>query len=157
MIHSIILSSTMAHRSISLILSTFESILVPRKNSSILQIKAKFSLALIHALILFSSSFVLLARRSAVCKKKQLYSLLIRLKHENTSGVNDPCPSWRIRWLYFRFFAFSVFLWTDRRLCFNPLSANPTKWLNTLKQFVDFCWRNVWVCLTFLWGWRLKG
>ena len=22
---------------------------------------------------------------------------------------------------------------------FNPLSANPTKWLNTLKQFVGFC------------------
>ena len=33
----------------------------------------------------------------------------------------------------------------------NPLSANPTKWSNTLKQFVGFCRRIVWVCLTILW------
>ena len=40
---------------------------------------------------------------------------------------------------------------------FNPLCANSTKWSNTLKQFVG-CWqRIVWVCLTILWGWRLKG
>ena len=39
----------------------------------------------------------------------------------------------------------------------NPLSANPTKWSNTLKQFVG-CWRRlVLACLTILWGWRLKG
>ena len=31
----------------------------------------------------------------------------------------------------------------------NPLSASPTKWLKTLKQFV--------VSLTILWSWRLKG
>ena len=31
---------------------------------------------------------------------------------------------------------------------FNPLSDNPTKWPNTLKQFV---------CLAILWNWRLKG
>ena len=28
---------------------------------------------------------------------------------------------------------------------FNPLSANPTEWSNTLKQFIHF------------WGWRLKN
>ena len=28
---------------------------------------------------------------------------------------------------------------------FNPLCANPTKWSNTLKQFVGFCWRIIWV------------
>ena len=39
----------------------------------------------------------------------------------------------------------------------NPLSANPTKWSNTLKQFVGYCRRIVSVCLTILWGWRLKG
>ena len=33
----------------------------------------------------------------------------------------------------------------------NPLSANPTKWSNTLKEFVGFYRRIV------LWGWRLKG
>ena len=32
----------------------------------------------------------------------------------------------------------------------NPLSDNPTKLSNTLKQFVG-------VCLTILWDWRLKG
>ena len=40
---------------------------------------------------------------------------------------------------------------------FNTLSANPTKWSNTLKQFVSFCRRIVWMCLTILQGWRLKG
>ena len=38
-----------------------------------------------------------------------------------------------------------------------PLNANPTKWSNTLKQFVGCCGRIVWVCLTILRGWRLKG
>ena len=31
----------------------------------------------------------------------------------------------------------------------NPLSANPTKWLNELKQFVGFCRRIAWVGLAF--------
>ena len=35
---------------------------------------------------------------------------------------------------------------------FNPLSANTTKWSNTLKQFVGET-----VCVTTLWDWRLKG
>ena len=80
----------MAHRSISLMLSTFEGVLVPRKHSSMLRIKAKFSLAFIHALILLLGSFLLVARRSAVCEKKLLHSLLIPPKRENTSVVNDP-------------------------------------------------------------------
>ena len=40
---------------------------------------------------------------------------------------------------------------------FDPLSANPTKWLNTLKKFVDINRRIVWVCLNILWGLALKG
>ena len=40
---------------------------------------------------------------------------------------------------------------------FNPLSASPTKLSNTLKQFVGNSRRSVWVCLTILWGWCLKG
>ena len=87
-IHSILLSATMAHRSISPILSKFESVLVPHKHSSMLQIKGKFSLAFIHALFLLLGSFLLLARRQAVCEKKRLNSLLIPPKYENTSGVN---------------------------------------------------------------------
>ena len=40
----------------------------------------------------------------------------------------------------------------------NLLSANPTKWSNTLKQFVGNSWRRVvWMCLTILPGWSLKG
>ena len=39
----------------------------------------------------------------------------------------------------------------------NPLCANPTKWSNTIKQFVDNSWRIVWVCLTILWVWPMKG
>ena len=38
----------------------------------------------------------------------------------------------------------------------NTLSTNPTKWSNTLKQFVSCCRWIVWVSLTILWGWRLK-
>ena len=80
----------MTHRSISLILSMFEGALVPCKHSSILRIKAKFSLAFVHALILLLGSFLLSARCSAVCEKKQLDFLLIPPKTENTSGLNVP-------------------------------------------------------------------
>ena len=37
----------------------------------------------------------------------------------------------------------------------NPLSANPTKWSNTRKQFVGCCRQIVWMGMTILWGWRL--
>ena len=40
---------------------------------------------------------------------------------------------------------------------FNTVSTNTTKWSNTLKQFVGKSRRIVWVCLTILWGWYLKG
>ena len=39
---------------------------------------------------------------------------------------------------------------------FNPLSANPTKWSSTLKQFLGNNWQIFSVCLTILWGWCLK-
>ena len=56
----ILLSATMAQRrSISLILSTFEDVLVPYKHSSMLRMKAMFSLAFIHALIIILRSFLL--------------------------------------------------------------------------------------------------
>ena len=45
---------------------------------------------------------------------------------------------------------------TGNWITFNRLCDNLKKWLNTLKQFVSFCWRFVWVCLTILWGWHLK-
>ena len=90
----------MTHRSISMILLTFEDVLVPRKDSSILRIKAKFSLDFFHVLILFLGSFLLLGKRSAVCEKKRLHSLLTPPKHEHGSGVNDIYSTRRICWLY---------------------------------------------------------
>ena len=39
----------------------------------------------------------------------------------------------------------------------NPLGANPTKWSNTLKQFIGKSLQNILVYLIILWGWRLKG
>ena len=45
--------------------------------------------------------------------------------------------------------------WDNMHWRVNPLSANPTKWSNTLSQFVGCCWRIIWVSV--LWGWRLKG
>ena len=41
--------------------------------------------------------------------------------------------------------------------CVNLLSVSPTKWSNTLKQFVGKRTRIVSMRLTILWGWRLKG
>ena len=41
--------------------------------------------------------------------------------------------------------------------CFNHLSANHSKWSDTLKQFVGCCRQIVSVCVTILWGWCLKG
>ena len=38
----------------------------------------------------------------------------------------------------------------------NPISTNPTKWSNTLKQFVGCCPRIGSVCLTILQGWCLR-
>ena len=35
-------------------------------------------------------------------------------------------------------------------MVFNTLHANLTKWSNRLKQFIGFCRRIVWVCLTIL-------
>ena len=105
------------------------------KHSSMLWIKAKFSLVFIHALILLLGSFLLLARRSVVCKKKRLHSLLIPPKHENASGVNEPCSTWRVGWLYSRFFSFSFFLWTAGRLWCKWHLANGLKTLTSQKAF----------------------
>ena len=40
---------------------------------------------------------------------------------------------------------------------FNPLSTNPTKWSNTLNQFVGCCRRIISVCLTNFVGLAIKG
>ena len=121
------------HTSISPILSTFEGVLGPCKHSSMLQVKAKFGLAFIHALILLLGSFLLLARRLVVCEKKRLHPLLIHPKHENASGINDPCSTWRIHWLYSHFLSFSFFLWTAGRLWCKWHLTNGLKTLTSQK------------------------
>ena len=45
----------------------------------------------------------------------------------------------------------------EKEILFNSLSANHTKWSNTLKQFVANSRQIVYLCLTILWGWRSKG
>ena len=51
------------------------------------------------------------------------------------------------------------YTWKILRLFFiiNPLSPNPQKLSNTLKQFVGCCRQIVWVCLTILRCWCFKG
>ena len=41
--------------------------------------------------------------------------------------------------------------WVNRS-AFNPLNANPTKWLNTLKQFVSNSLQIVSMLVTIIWG-----
>ena len=41
-----------------------------------------------------------------------------------------------------------------RSFVFYPLSANPAKWSNMHTQTIPGI---VWVCLTILWDWHLKG
>ena len=46
-----------------------------------------------------------------------------------------------------------IWRWSCKLAVIKPLSANPTKWSNTLKQFFGYCRRIIWLCLTVLWGW----
>ena len=63
-----------------------------------------------------------------------------------TDNINDLIKSLKKAFI-------GLFQWLDD----NPVSANPIKWSNTLKQFLASSRRIVWVCLTILWGWRLEG
>ena len=46
---------------------------------------------------------------------------------------------------------------TEVKLIFNPLSANPTKWSNTLKQFVGKLPTNCLSVFDHFWGLALNG
>ena len=83
------------------------------------------------------------------------------LKISNVSKVIILISSWR-GLQRFSYSLFRVRMWDflyGISLCskFNPLSANLTKWSDTFKQFVSNSRRIVWVCLTILWGCRVKG
>ena len=60
------------------------------------------------------------------------------------AGVSEVCDDENIR------------QWSLLEIMPNILSANPTKWSVTLKQFVGNSRRIVLVCLAILWGWSLK-
>ena len=59
--------------------------------------------------------------------------------------------------IYKTFGKYIVDIWMGPKYAFYPLNANPTNWSNTLKQFVGNSRKIFWVCLTILWGWRLKS
>ena len=80
-------------------------------------------------------------------------SLFCRLEVSLSNNV------WRYTCLKFELFSPKKCIWKPLggQRVINPLSANPTKWSNTLTQFIDNCRQTVWVSLTILWYWRLKG
>ena len=109
-----LLSVTTAHRPILLILSTFVGVLVPGQHSSILRIKAKFSLAFIHALILLLGSFLLFFFSSAKRNDSIPCSFLQNMKTQVLWTIHAP-----LEWFagYIRvFFLFSLLLWPAGRL-----------------------------------------
>ena len=52
--------------------------------------------------------------------------------------ITKVCSQWKTL-----FFSIHELLFDAR----NPVSANSAKWSDTLKQFVDFCRRIIWVCV----------
>ena len=69
-------------------------------------------------------------------------------------GLSTSESSYQLKQIIARFCKLvSILGWN----CVNPLNSNPTKWSNTLKHFLGKSRWIVWVCLTILWGWRLKG
>ena len=77
-----------------------------------------------------------------------------KLLLQQSQRYNDKA---RILFKISNFSRFYPFNWVLTMAFYNPLSANPTKWSNTLKQFVRCSQRIVWVRLTILWSWRLNG
>ena len=75
--------------------------------------------------------------------KKFLWCTFFLPFFEKVFNVLSSSFNWE-NYLYFDILSkLSLF----RSVSLNPLSPNPTKWSNTLKQFVGCCRRIVWVCL----------
>ena len=69
------------------------------------------------------------------------------------TSLSEVYLDWKLQWHFTCGFDFRHGLWLSFVAGFavlKGLSANPTKWLNTKKQFV-------WACLAILCGWHLKG
>ena len=79
-------------------------------------------------------------------------SLPDSVSYKNTE--TDICLP--LRSIYFKS-AFSLCLNLAKKCNLNSLSANPTKWSNTLKQFAGNIRRIDWVYFIILWEWCLKG
>ena len=102
------------------------------KNSNITKIQNKMCIKSFRAEITKNEPLRIALRKTTGGFSK--YFLSFFLKFSSHSKLN----------LYFIF-------------CVNLLSVSPTKLSNTLKQFVGKRTRIVSMCLTILWGWRLKG
>ena len=68
----------------------------------------KFNIVFSHPLIIIFGCFRFSANSSAACEKKRLRSLLIPLKQVKTNDAKVPFFTWRIGWLYCRFFSFPL-------------------------------------------------
>ena len=75
--------------------------------------------------------------------KNHLYYLSYKISYKNRLKIKNRKNPQNLCWYFL--------------VSSNTSSANPTKWSNRLKQFVSNSRRIFWVCLTILWGWRLKG
>ena len=95
-------------------------------------------------------------------RTQQFCSSVTRIILEGVTEVGWWRKSFHNPWKINRDNHFQYSYWL-KRLKFNLLSANFTKWSNTQtirRQFADelfaeICCRIVWVCLAILWDWRL--
>ena len=115
--------------------------LFPIQQSSILGIKATFSLAFIHALILLLGSFLQLVRFSAVSHKKRLHSLQ-NLKKQVVWKIHVPLPcfiifmnSWKI-WCKWHLVNGLKTLASQKAVC--PLIQNPLADISALAWLLIF-------------------
>ena len=78
----------------------------------------------------------------------QIISLLNQINLINQFGSVSDMEIWKV----------CNQIITKNKHKFNPLSGNSTKWSNTKNYWtVSCCRRIVWLHLTILWGWHLKG
>ena len=100
----------------------------------------------------FSGPYSVRMRENADQKNLRIWTLFTYLEKLLSVNILRNSYSESIRKFLREYFERVHFLVKRQIWSLNPLSANPTKWSNTLKQFVGNSWRIVWVGLTILWG-----
>ena len=137
-----------------------------RKNQSILQqcfILSSYSFEIFLNVLLYAYIFV----HKKECRKKDLILLRLFNSFREIFANYPRMFFFTLKLFYERFIPLhKIFLkgnlFTILKTFFQlnvsfPSSVNPTKWSVTLKQFVGCCRQLIWVSLTVLWSWRLKG